>query len=140
MGAEDDFEESSEDKLRFAAQTGNRALVEEMLAKGARVDAFDELGKSSLIYAAEGGHVEVVELLLKAGADVNACDASRAGDTALGAVAATCGLELARILIEAGADPTIPGSMGITPLHKAMARQRGEGPLVYDLLRRRGMS
>ena len=49
-------------------------------------------------------------------------------------VASTCSLEMAQVLIDAGADPTLPGSMQLSALHRAKTRKRGDGPAVYQLL------
>lgn len=56
--------------------------------------------------------------LLAVGADVKPM-MSVIGNTPLREVAANCSYEVAKILIEAGADPTIPGWMQITALHQA---------------------
>jgi hypothetical protein len=75
-----------------------------------------------------------VHYLIAAGADVNAREVERFGNTVLKHVAQTCSLELAGILLDAGADPTIPGWMGLTALDKSLDRKRSEGPLVHRLL------
>lgn len=72
--------------------------------------------------------------MLAAGAKVDARDEARAGNTALAEVAAECSLEMAKALVEAGADPTIPGWMQLTALDRAKKRQRDDGPKVYELL------
>jgi ankyrin repeat protein len=87
-----------------------------------------------LHYAARGEHLDLVQLLLGSGARVDAHHAPTIGNTPLGDVAATCSLAMARLLVEAGADPTIPGWMQLTALDKAAGRQRGDGPKVYELL------
>ncbi|MGV3721491.1 MAG: ankyrin repeat domain-containing protein [Actinomycetota bacterium] len=139
-------------RLHTAAHNGDRAEVQRLLAEAMPVDAFDELNMTPLHYAAKGGHIEIIGLLLAAGADVNAHDAQAIGETPLGAVAANCSYEVAKLLIEAGADPTIPGWMGLTALYRAQQRKRAEGVRVKELLeaaarnpfsarkRRRGMS
>lgn len=81
-----------------------------------------------------GGHLEVVRFLLSKGADVNAHNEDGAGESPLGEVAATCSMELAAILVDAGANPTIPGWMGISALDRALKRVRGDGPEVCALL------
>jgi ankyrin repeat protein len=87
-------------------------------------------------YAVEGGYAPVVALLIREGADVNAHDERVVGNTPLGEVAAACSLEMAAMLIDAGADPTIPGWMQLTALDKACQRERGDGPSVCALLRK----
>lgn len=50
--------------LLWAAEAGGEAMVRELLARGANVDAVDRAGRTALILAARGGHPEVVGLLL----------------------------------------------------------------------------
>jgi ankyrin repeat protein len=120
--------------LHDAAGRGDLAEVERLLAAGMQVNRFDELGKTPLHHAAAGGHLEVMRRLLSAGADVNACDDSQAGDSPLAAVAQNCSYEVALCLIQAGADPTLPGWMQVTALQRAERRRKPEGRKVYELL------
>ena len=66
-----------------AARKGDLKKVQELLKKGADVNAKDEKeeGITALMAASIAGHLDIVRLLLKKGADVNAKDA--AGRTAL---------------------------------------------------------
>ena len=114
--------------LHFAAGRGDLGRVKELLADGNPINAFDDLGWTALHHAARKSHLAVVCYLIAAGADVNARDEERFGNTVLKDVAQTCSLELARILLDAGADPTIPGSMGLTALDMSRNRKRFEGP------------
>ena len=57
-----------ETPLHGVAREGNRPLVEELLAKGAEVNAKDILGRTPLYSAAQNGHDEVEALLRKHGA------------------------------------------------------------------------
>jgi ankyrin repeat protein len=123
------------DQLHFAAQDGNVARIRELLAKGHPVGAFDELGKTPLHYAVEREHEEGVLFLIQSGADVNAHEERLIGNTPLREVAGNCSLRIARLLLEAGADPTIPGWMQLTALHKAKGRKDKEGKRVYQLLK-----
>jgi ankyrin repeat protein len=61
-----------DEALVKAADSGNTALVERLLAAGADVNAKDNYGDTALIAAADDGHTDIVERLLAAGADVNA--------------------------------------------------------------------
>jgi ankyrin repeat protein len=102
---------SDVDELCLAAQRGDRDTVEELLRRGIDPNAFDESGDTALAYAAAAEQFDVVKLLLAHGADVNAQDESKAGDTALGKIAARCSLAMATLLVDAFADPTIRGAM-----------------------------
>ena len=123
------------EQLHFAAQDGNLEVVQELVERGYEVNAFDEdLSFTPLHYAAKGEYIEVMKYLLSVGADVNAHDPDVSGETPLGEVAQSCSFEVAKILIEAGADPTIPGWMQMTALHRASRRKKLEGLRVYELL------
>ena len=122
-----------EEDLRQAAASGDIAVVKRLLTEGCDPNSFDELGMAALHHAAEHERLEIVELLLQHGADVNGRDERRIGDTPLGEVASTCSLALARLLVQAGANPTIAGWMGQTPLDRSRARKRGDGPRVHEL-------
>jgi ankyrin repeat protein len=108
--------------------------IDLLLSEGARVNQFDDLSYTPLHYAAVGGHTSVVDRLIQAGAEVNANLEERIGDTALKEAAGTCSLEMARILVDAGADPTITGWMGLTALDCSVERADEEGKAVHHLL------
>ena len=86
--------------------------------------------------AAKRGDLVAVQALLDSGANPNAPDED--GDTALHwaflATHASSGVEVARALIEAGADPSVRGSLDATPLQRAAKRgDRGGFRLLMDL-------
>jgi ankyrin repeat protein len=120
-------------ELHFAAQDGSLQRVKELLANGYDINAFDEIGKTPLHYAVESERFEVASYLIEHGADVNAHHEPTIGNTPLREVAGSCSLRMARLLIDAGADPAIPGWMQLTALDKARDRRKGEGPRVYEL-------
>lgn len=135
MSHSDSFEDTFErEQLHFAAQDGDLELVKRLLNEGYQPNVFDDLGWTPLHYAAKGGHLDVMRLLLASGADVNANDERVIGNTPLGEVASNCSFEVAKILIDAGGDPTIPGWMQLTAIHKAEDRKRPEGKRVLELL------
>ncbi len=78
-------------------------------------------------YAAAAEHIDVVRFLIACGANVNAIDKATAGDTPLGHIAQECSFAMAKTLLDAGANPLIPGMMQITPLQRAERRKRPEG-------------
>ena len=130
--------------LHFAAMAGHPAVVNLLLANGARIDIGDYLGDAPLHYAAFYNRGAMIELLAAAGADVNLTNhagltpfslASRHGRMAAmatfshlgaregGLVEATNAGDLVRVgkLISEGADVNAPGLWG-TPLHMAAAK------------------
>jgi ankyrin repeat protein len=122
--------------LHSAADKGDLESVQQAIARGQRLSGFDEIGKTPLHYAAAGGHIEIVKALLAAGANVNANDPRVNGNTPLASIAGNCSLEMAELLVRAGADPTIAGWMQLCALDHAKDRKRGDGPKVYKLLQR----
>ena len=121
-------------KLHDAAASGDVGEVRRLLKEGYDPNEFDDLGQTPLHYAAEQAHLSVMSALLESGANVNAHDERVIGNTPLGDVAGNCSYEVAKLLIDAGADPTIPGWMQLTALHKAAERKRPEGLRVSQLL------
>ena len=135
MSLDDSFEDVlRREELHFAAQDGDLGEVTRLLNEGHGANVFDELGKTPLHYAAKSGHLDVMRLLIASGADVNAHDERVIGDTVLGEVSANCSFDVAKILVDAGADPTIPGWMMLTALDRSKGRKKPEGVRVHELL------
>jgi ankyrin repeat protein len=135
MSLTDSFEDVLlREQLHFAAAEGDVENVTRLINEGHQLNVFDELGKTPLHYAAERGHLDVMKLLLASGADVNAHDERVIGNTVLRDVASNCSFDVAKILVDAGADPTIPGWMQLTSLHKSQERKKPEGVRVHQLL------
>ncbi len=57
--------------LQFAAQNGQTALVQALIARGADVNYQNETGQTPLMYATRGGHLDVMKAIVEAGADYN---------------------------------------------------------------------
>jgi hypothetical protein len=93
--------------LREAANSGNVAIVQALLANGAVADPADSYNITPLMFAALNGDTPAVELLIKSGANVNAQDDS--GQSILNYVSFGGGTTQAqkdtitKILLDAGA-------------------------------------
>ncbi|EOO04060.1 putative ankyrin repeat-containing protein [Phaeoacremonium minimum UCRPA7] len=88
------------------------SFVRRLLEHDADVNILDSDNNGALYYAAENGHQELVELLLEKNAAVN--QVSTAGVTPL--YFAVPEPEIARVLLEKGADPDLARSYGFTAL------------------------
>jgi uncharacterized protein len=100
-----------------------------------RVDAVSGDGFRPLALAAFFGHEEGVRVLLERGADPRARGTGAIRTTALEAATAADETAIARLLLEAGADPASAQPDGFTPLHAAAVNGNRE---LYDLLLERG--
>ena len=149
--------------LMWAASEGHADVARVLIDAGADVGARSAHGATALLLAARNGDVETARVLLDAGADVNAAEphlpfdarvdveeSQTSGRTPLlvasASLAATSGWEyrldvqpstheaLALFLLERGADPNVPDSIGRTALHAAV--ETGRADLVKALLRR----
>ncbi|KAN0119336.1 Ankyrin repeat-containing domain protein [Hyaloscypha variabilis] len=90
--------------LQIAAGDGDNRLVQLLLDHGANINwqGTSEFSRTALQWACGHGHYLTVQLLIEKGADVNA-PASRRGSNAL-QTATACGyLQIAKILLDAGA-------------------------------------
>ncbi|CAH4028837.1 unnamed protein product [Pieris brassicae] len=105
-----------ETQLHVASISGNKLLVERLLAKGHPVNVRDNAGWLPLHEACIHGHVEVANILINHGANVNDrggvnCD----GITPLYDAASNGHLEVVQLLLEKGAIPTLKTDFGETP-------------------------
>lgn len=119
-----------------AAALGDLELLERQLRRSVkRATAYSPDGFTALHYAAYFGHSEAAALLLRQGADVEAESRDERGWRPLHmAVRGASPLELAQLLVEAGADPNAEESGGWTALHSAAGS--GNLALVQFLLAR----
>jgi len=90
-----------------------------LLAQGADPNAPNEEGWRPIHIAigelGVGGSAEFVKLLIQSGADVNAWDVNH-HETPLMSASVPEGMEAARVLLEAGADPNVRNRVGDSPL------------------------
>ncbi len=133
VNAKDDTQQSP--YLIATSEVGaDPALLELMLANGARVDDKDSYNGTGLIRAAERGHGEIVRRLLEAGIDRD--HVNRLGWTALleAIILGEGGrdhVETVRALVEGGVDVNVADADGVTPL--AHAEERGYDEIVRIL-------
>lgn len=122
--------------LHAAAESGHLDILDLLLqAAGKRLlNRFDSLGRTPLMCAVANKHVEAVRRLIAAGADVNARQDPLQGDTALSIAATDATLPIATLLIDAGADPLLPGRLLLTPLDRAHQRNSPEGRLITAMM------
>jgi len=126
VGSEDD---DSWTPLHWAAFEENVEMAQILLDKGARADAqawegVDELAAESPLHiAVRFGHVEMAELLLRHGALLETRDET--GAAALAVAAQEGNTELAKFLLEKGADPGAVDERDRTPLDLAKAKCPG---------------
>ena len=135
-----------------AARSGNPDVVEQLLAKGANVNARAARGQTALMWAVAQKHPDVVKVLLAHGADVHArsevwsqvmavpphglLEYNRAiphgGDTALMFAARVGDLASAKLLVAAGANVNDADAWGVSAT--VLAAHSGYGELVEFLL------
>ncbi|XP_071768687.2 ankyrin repeat and SOCS box protein 16 [Centroberyx gerrardi] len=106
--------------LRLAASRGHSGCVEELLFRGAEVDA-DPGGSTALHDACTGGHSVCVQLLLSHGADPDLLAAD--GSAPLHLCTSAQSLQCAELLLEGGAEVNVlTQESRLTPLHSAARR------------------
>ena len=103
--------------LHLAIQRDNQEVVEELIAKGANVNATNNYDITPLHIATLVGSTKVIALLLAEGTHINAMDED--GNTSLH-IAAEKGKEpVLELLLTMRADVKMIDKRGLTPLHKA---------------------
>ncbi len=138
MGADpDSLDHQHDTPWLVTGVTGSVPMLEALLPADPDLAIVNRYGGVSLIPASERGHVAYVRRVLKTGIDVN--HVNRLGWTALlEAVILGDGgrdhQEIVRLLLSAGADPSIPDRDGVTALEHARARDQA---VIVELLERR---
>lgn len=136
LGADVNFKDDTvQSAYLVATSEGHLELLELTLVNGADVHSLDSYRGTGLIRAAERGHEAVVERLLSTDIDVD--HINNLGWTALHeAIILGDGtdryVETVRLLLDAGADPTLATRDGTPPLELAEARDQAA---IADLLR-----
>lgn len=112
---------SDESPLMLAALKGYVAICQRLIARDADVN---KPGWAPLHYAATGGHLEVLRLLLDNDAYIDA--ASPNGSTPLMMAAMYGTSEAVKLLLDAGADPTLKNALGLSAIDFARQVQRDD--------------
>jgi ankyrin repeat protein len=112
----------------LAAIKGQLELCQQLIARDADVN---KPGWAPLHYAAANGHTPVVRLLLEHFAYIDA--ASPNGTTPLMMAARYGTLEVVKVLLDAGADPTLKNALGLTALDFA---QKADNPEALESIAR----
>jgi len=131
VNAKDDIEDSA---FLYAGAEGYNEILKATIAAGAQVDSVNRYGGTALIPASEHGHVETVKILIAAGVPLD--HINNPGWTAIHeAIVLNNGgprqVETIKLLLEAGADPSIPDGNGTSP--RDLASQRGFNEIVVLL-------
>ncbi len=117
-----------------AAERGDSGAVRALLEQGADANAAQPDGMTALHWAAVGNHVEIATMLVYAGATVKATT-RLGGYTPLHLAARNGGTDVARVLLDGGADPNRFTTTGVTAAHFAADADAAD---VIRLLAARG--
>jgi ankyrin repeat protein len=111
--------------VHAAAENGHVDVLTLLMEAGGQsvLGVFDYVDRTPLICAVDKKHLEAAMLLIRAGSDINANNEPRIGDTALHQAARNGDVKMVRLLLDEGADPTIPGWTQLTPADVASGRQ-----------------
>ena len=116
--------------LMLAAYNGHTSVVEFLHGQGADVNAQDGEGKTALMYTCKRSFNDTAAFLLESGAEVNV-RSTKKRITALMIAAVAGNLELAKMLLDHGADASLTDVFGNTAMSLA---ERKENSAVVDLL------
>ena len=99
-------DEDGRTAIMFAAFNGHSDIVLTLLEAEAGIDRRDLMGRTALLYAATGPFPETVRILLDKGAEANVVDSDEHFSPLMHA-AAEGNLDVVKILLKGGADPTL---------------------------------
>ncbi len=118
--------------LCYAARNGKLDMVQWLLENGADIDAVSQdRGYSAVMDAVWKSNIPMVEMLVSKGANLNFV--SRDGQTALILATGSENLQICRILVENGADPSIKDRMGMSSIDYATLFKKEEILNLYNV-------
>ena len=123
-----EYKASNTPLMDLATDWGNRSVIEALIFAGADLNR----GSSAVTIAVEKRNSELVQLLLASGADVNNSWSRKFGVTALEAAARNGDIEMARYLLDEGADPNDSRA-----LIEAAYRDKNLFELIFEIYRAR---
>jgi ankyrin repeat protein len=143
LAAEGEAAIVSKDFKRTVYASGHEETAILLVERGANPNATDEFGHTALHLAVRKAKHRLIKALLAHRADLNArmtrdelplpgdfnARDGLAGATPFFLAAAASDLEAMRLLAEAGADPKMPGVLGLTPLMAAVGAHQYESRL-----------
>ena len=122
-----------ESPLMLASLKGNKELVRKLIARDAHVN---KTGWTPLHYAATGGQLEVMQILLDQHAYIDAESPNKSTPLMMAAMYATPAA--VRLLLDAGADPTLRNQLGLSAVDFAQKASRPDSAeLVAAAIRSR---
>ena len=139
-------DDSFEQELRSqawhdAVQDGNLDQIEKLLESGTDVNTSSQ-GLPGIIQSVINGNIEVVQFLIEKGVNVNQLESyngNAGGWTALHYAAESGNMNLVRLLLENGADPTQADISGMTPYDSAkIQRLKSDYRELLRLLKSKG--
>ncbi len=108
------------DELLMAAQAGDAAAVQRLIAGKASIDAVNSNGETPLLIAVQQNHIEIAKALIAAGSNINAQAANK--DTPWLLAGASGRTEIIAAMIPAGPDFSIRNRYGGNALIPACER------------------
>jgi len=122
-----------ESPLMIASIKGQAAIVRKLIARDADVN---KTGWTPLHYAASAGHLDILAILLDENAYIDAESPNKT--TPLMMAAKYGSVEAVKLLLEAGADPTLRNELGLSAIDFAQqANRRDAAELIAATIRSR---